>query len=68
MNMLTCTSPNSDFDGVIGKPKKSIIKFVRNNEKPKSCLNCKHCYNKEVCTLLDDLIELYGSCKMWSKR
>lgn len=33
----------------------------------KSCCNCKHrCYNE--CTLLDELIELYGSCVMWTKR
>ena len=32
----------------------------------KSCLNCKHCYDKEICTLLDDLI--LGYCWMWSER
>ena len=37
-------------------------------EKPKSCLNCKHSFNKEICTLREDLIEKIGSCFMWSQR
>lgn len=33
----------------------------------KTCNNCKHrCYNE--CTLLDELIELYGSCPLFDKR
>ena len=34
----------------------------------RSCLNCEYCYNKETCTLRDDLIEKIGSCWMWKKR
>ena len=32
----------------------------------KSCLNCFHCYDNEICTLRDDLI--LGYCWMWKQR
>ena len=31
-----------------------------------SCFNCKYCFDKEICTLLDDLI--IGWCFMWTER
>lgn len=34
----------------------------------RSCLNCKHCYKKEYCTLTDELIKLIGCCWMWSEK
>lgn len=33
----------------------------------KSCFNCQHCYNKQVCILLDDLVNELHFCWMWKK-
>jgi len=35
-----------------------------------SCIDCKHCYNSEICTLRDEPIVLMGLCFMfdWRKR
>lgn len=32
----------------------------------KSCFNCKHCYNKSICTLFEELVEDNCSCFMWN--
>ena len=32
----------------------------------KECSNCKHCYNKSVCTLFDELCLMAGHCYMWN--
>lgn len=32
----------------------------------KSCCNCKHCYDDEICTLFDELIEGNCCCWMWN--
>ena len=34
----------------------------------KSCLNCKHCYHNQLCTLFDELIDGLGFCFMWNLR
>ncbi len=34
----------------------------------KSCFNCKHSYNMELCVLFDDLISETCSCFMWKER
>lgn len=38
------------------------------SKESQSCMNCKHCYNKEECTLFDELILMAGHCYMWDKR
>lgn len=32
----------------------------------KTCFNCKHCYNNNVCTLFDELVEPNLICFMWN--
>lgn len=31
----------------------------------RNCLECRHCYNGEVCVLFEELIDENGSCFMW---
>ena len=33
-----------------------------------NCLTCKHCYNKTICVLFEELIDELCSCFMYSKR
>lgn len=44
------------------------VLIMKKNNDSKSCLNCKHCYDKNTCVLRDDLIEKVGCCWMWSQR
>ena len=31
----------------------------------RNCLECRYCFNGEVCTLFEELVEENGSCFMW---